>query len=372
VLSTLALIAKAIAAGLLAFFESGLADDVARLALQWLTHSDAGRAAMAQQLLALMQAFAGYWAVLKLLLVAVVAVLCGVLGWLLWKTAVARGRRVFISFQHEREPMAEQLEDVLLGHGFRVLRVRYEQGARHQKVLGHMQRSQRLARAVVCIPGDARSAVDHEVYAASVLQQPVLFLLKEEGGTLPDAADKRYPMLGLETVQAQGFETVAELLHYLTDDAQAARTVFRRAVQHPLAGQALGSVLRALVLVAAVALVVAVAYGAAVTAGLGGAAGLHRAQAVVAMGVLATAAALVVLPLVCWVGLAAHHVYQQHRAMRRATLNAGDAEFSRDDWLELVPGLAPGQPLYQAMLNQAPLAHHEKQARQRRWRPRRA
>jgi hypothetical protein len=35
------------------------------------------------------------------------------------------------------------------------------------------------------------------------------------------------------------------------------------------------------------------------------------------------------------------------------------AEFSRDDWIGVIPGLSPGTDMYECLFAAAPLAHHE-------------
>jgi len=49
----------------------------------------------------------------------------------------------------------------------------------------------------------------------------------------------------------------------------------------------------------------------------------------------------------------------QLRAARRAALQASEGEFSRSDWVSIVPDMAPGRPLYDCMWVSAPKAHHE-------------
>jgi hypothetical protein len=41
--------------------------------------------------------------------------------------------------------------------------------------------------------------VEHEVLAAAAAEKPIAFLISESSGTLPNTADKRYPVFRLET-----------------------------------------------------------------------------------------------------------------------------------------------------------------------------
>ncbi len=359
-LALLALL-KAAAAALAAFFEGGVADDALRWLLSLVVRSDAGKAELKLLFETLVDTFALYWIWLKsALLITVVLALLTLLP-LLWR-AFMRRRRVFISFQHQREPLARELEVALQARGFRVLRVHYEPGAGHQPVLSRMQRRQRRADAVVCIPGDARSAVDHEVYAASVLQQPVVFLVRQDGGSLPDTADKRYPVLSLTACQAAGYAPVAELLHALTFDRQATWALYRHALRHPLLGLAWAPVVGVLLLVLLAMLLTAFVHGLSVVTGLGGGQAGLGVQAVALQVLVLMVCALPVLAAAGYLALVLRQLPGQLVALWRARLRAGDAEFRREDWLRLLPGLAPGERLHLAMLEAAPLAHHERQA----------
>jgi hypothetical protein len=50
---------------------------------------------------------------------------------------------------------------------------------------------------------------------------------------------------------------------------------------------------------------------------------------------------------------------RQFRARRKARLKAVAAQFHRDEWIGLGPGLSPGGEIYECLFAAAPAAHHE-------------
>ena len=285
---------------------------------------------------------------------------------LLWSWLKRRRPTVFVSFQHAHEALAVAVSDALNDAGFLVRRVSFAPGADHQRVVGEMQRLQRGADALVCLPGDAQSVVDAEVYAAAVALQPVVFLVRPLGASLPNSADKRYPVMRIDVLQELGWAPLAELLHHVTLDFRSTRALYGQALRHPLLGLTMAPILGVLMLVLLALFGAAVVHGLIVTAGLGGGSTLLLGQAIaVHAGVLALGA-LPLLAITAYLALVVGHVAVQFRAARRASLQAGEAAFSREDWLGLIPGLEVGQPLYRALLEQAPMAHHERTRRRAR------
>lgn len=353
---------SALVSALGALFGSGLVDDALRVA-GMLANTDTGRAVMVRLLVELFKSFARLgpalaWALGLTAALALLACLP-----LLWRGLRRRRPSVFVSYQHEREDAAVALAQALERESFQVRRLPFDPEADHQQVVGEMQRLQRGADALVCLPGQAQSAVDAEVYAAAVLRQPVVFLVAARGGSLPNAADKRYPVMDLKIVKEQGWATVAELLHHLTQSFRSARTLYARALSHSWLLMGLAPVLAVLLLVLLALMVAAVVHGLALTQGQDGGATLLRVQSVLIGSVVVTAVALVVLAFAVATLLVSWQLILLFRAARRASLHTGEAEFRREDWLGLVPGLQAGQPLYRALMAQAPLAHHERAAR---------
>lgn len=324
--------------------------------------SDLARETFVHWLLLVWQALSRYW--LALLLVLGLALLLVAIGHgpLLWRALWARRRRLFVSFQNHREREAEDLQAALGRAGFRVLRMAYRPGAGHQQVVVGVNELLRRADAMVCLPGRGISFVEGEVAAATFAHKPVVFLVPQ-GGTVPNTADKRHPVFSQERSAGQGHAPVIEFLHLITQDFASARVLYRRAWRHPAVGLALGRVLLALMLLALLLFGVALVHGGSVIpeADLAALPDARRLRwtAVLLMAVPLLLGAVLLLPLATWLVLVARSLWKQLGAARRAALRVRSGEFARADWVDVVPGMRPGQPLYEALLVAAPRAHHE-------------
>jgi hypothetical protein len=276
-----------------------------------------------------------------------------------------------VSFHHSREAEATAAAAALAREGFAVRRLPFDAAAGHQDVLVQMQALQRGADALVCLPGDVPSVVDAEVYAAAVARQPVVFVLQHRSDTLPNVADKRYPVMHGEATAGHQWAPLAELLHHVTRDLRSTRALYGRAFGSPWLGAATAP-LRALLVLAVLVLVATLfAHHAVDSPGTAGIAVVAQGQSLALGTGLLALAALPVLAVATLLLLVLVQVVVQLIAAWRASLRTGEAAFRRADWVGLIPGLAPGQPLYQALLDEAPLAHHERARRPRRRSPRR-
>ena len=152
---------------------------------------------------------------------------------LLWKTLSKRRLGVFISFSHMREAIAEKLEQCLGAEGVRVCRIPYREDATHQDIVIQATDGIKKCDGFVCLPAHSRSYVDHEVLAATAVEKPITFLVSETDGTLPDTADKRYPVFRLEPTARENFKPLTMFLSYIGADLQSTWKLCRRAVSHP-------------------------------------------------------------------------------------------------------------------------------------------
>lgn len=311
-------------------------------------------------------AFQGYsLAALAILLLCATLLLLTALP-LLQRAARKHRARIFVSFQHHLEPVATSVQEALAQAGFRTLRLPYVPGASHQQVVMESNRLIRSAHAVVCLPGRDPSFVEAEIGGATLGFKPIAFLLPEAVGSLPNSADKRYPVFRLEETEARRFEPLATFLHYVVADLDSGWQQVKSAARHPLVWNigygALG------LLGAILVTLFVLAYGKARTAtealaSQGGVFSEVRQITVLAhVGVLVALAALI-LGVSGYTLLVVAGVWRQWRAQRRAALKAGRADFARDDWRTVIPGLVPGSDLYECLFESAPAAHHEEAAR---------
>ena len=340
----------------------GTADNVIGLLARLVAQSPQGKQLMADWLLLLWQALSTYWLVLLLAVATAALLVAGGHLPLAWRALAVRRPQVFISFQNRRECQARELASVLDADRFRVLRVPYAPAAGHQDIVIAVTERLRRADALVCLPGQDASFVEAEVAAATVDHKPVVFLIAA-GGSLPNTADKQHPAFIQESVAAQHYAPVALLLHHITQDFTSARMLHRAARAHPALRSAFVWALLVLAVASMLLFVAAVVHGSAVipqaaVAGVPDAASL-RWQAIVLMAVALSIAAAVLLPFAAWLLLVTRLFWLQLRAARRAALRVRTGEFVRADWIGIMPGLQPGQAVFEAMQVRAPRAHHE-------------
>lgn len=279
------------------------------------------------------------------------------------RALVRRRPRIFVSFQHLRESFARDVEEALGHAGFRPYRLPYQEGASHQHIVTEVNRALRRCDAVVCLPGNRESYVDIEVGAAAHGFKPIAFALPRYGGSLPNSADKRYPVFDLEAVAAFGYRPLAAFLHYVIGDLASGWQQLRRSARHPFVRVTMKGALA--LLGGLLAVLFAASYWQALTAtdalvARGGAFAEMRSTTVLSGVVLLCALAALVLAAVGYTLLVVTELWRQWRAQRRASLKAGTADFARDDWMGIIPDMHPGSPLYDSLFNAAPAAHHEK------------
>ena len=85
----------------------------------------------------------------------------------------------------------------------------------------------------VCVPGNRESFVDKEVFAASQVKKPILFVLIEaDAPHLPNTAMKGYPVFALEGLEREGFQTLANFCSYLAADSRSTARLYAAVFHH--------------------------------------------------------------------------------------------------------------------------------------------
>lgn len=272
-----------------------------------------------------------------------------------------RKSTVFISFQHLRESFAETVDASLNKNSFKVSRVPYEPLARHQDIVTTIGCAIRKTDAVVCIPGSTDTFVDSEIFLAQGVYKPIIFLLGRKG-TLPNTADKRYPVFHLEALQNAKFQPLNTFLHYVTKDLYSLWQQYLNAIRSPFL-----NVSKSFVIAASISIICAFigfsylrALGVSerfATVGLEVA--TYRQYIVMARVLLLIIPASISFISFGYTLLICFGIWKQYSALRKASLRIGTAQFSRGDWVKVIPNLTPGTELYECLYESAPLAHHE-------------
>jgi hypothetical protein len=345
-----------------AVFDDG-ADNLIVVLASRFAESELAREILATWMRLIWQALSTYWQGLILVLAVALALAGGGHLPLAWRAIAARRRSVFVSFQNIREEEARDLDAILGREHFRTLRVPYTPDSGHQQIVVGVNELLRKADAVVCLPGKNTSFVDAEVAAATVARKPVVFLVSE-GGTLPNTADKRHPAFVQERAAIRGYAPVIDFLHHITQDFKSACALYRMSWTHPAIGITISRVASTLLFASVALFVASIVHGDILTSRLDVAPDIPGARslrwnAILLMSIPLLFGSLVLLPLATWFGLVARSLWIQLKAARRAALRVGAGEFSRADWVGIVPGMKPGDPLYESLQVSAPKAHHE-------------
>jgi hypothetical protein len=174
-----------------------------------------------------------YVVVVLVLIASIVALISFICFPLLYKGIARRRLKVFISFNNAREGLAETLQNCFHKDGTKVLRVPFDQTATHQHVVMRATDGIKKCDSFVCLPGLAASYVEHEVFAATTSTKPVVFLISENSGTLPNTADKRYPVFRLEVALREQFSPLIEFVYYIGADLKSTWELCKRALRHP-------------------------------------------------------------------------------------------------------------------------------------------
>ena len=279
---------------------------------------------------------------------------------LLHRAAFRRRLRIFVSFSRLRNDTAEQLQVFLEKCRFRVSRVPFDENAEHQTTIQTIIALLRQSELVVCLPGPTYSFVEHEIMAANAIGHPVVFLVSGDDGTIPNTADKRYPIFQIETLAGNGFHPIETFLSFIGGDLRSMQNICAHALRQ---GRSLSLAIGLAILLVIVGLWILsfLAVRSTPTATL--AAQTTPLEASIAIGthvlILAFCASVAALSLI-YCARVLHSQIRQRRAQRIARLKATDAQYNRDEWADLMRDVSFGATIYRAMFDTAPMAHHEK------------
>jgi hypothetical protein len=144
-----------------------------------------------------------------------------------------RRTRVFISFQHEREPIADALAAEMIKCGIRAEKLPFVESPDSGTLLVQVTQEIHACDVFVCVPGKCPSFVDHEVFAALQAKKPQLFVLIEaDAPHLPNTAWKGYPVFALEALQREGLRTFANFCSYLAADWRSTVRLYAAVFHH--------------------------------------------------------------------------------------------------------------------------------------------
>jgi hypothetical protein len=147
-----------------------------------------------------------------------------------------RRTRIFISFHHEREPIADALADEMTKYGIRAEKHPFVKSPDHDVLLVQLRQGIGDCDIFVCVPGNRPSFVEYEVGMAFQIYKPLLFVLIEaDAPHLPNTAMKGYPVFALERLQRfrrKGFRILARFCSYLAADWRSTLRLYGAVFEH--------------------------------------------------------------------------------------------------------------------------------------------
>src|SRR5262249_17400904 len=162
--------------------------------------------------------------------------------------------------------------------------------------------------------------------------------------TLPDTADKRYPVFRLETIIQEQFKPIIDFLSYIGCDFKSTYKLCLRAVRHPFMHVSLrvASSLGAICIGAlwSYCFVHTVTSGHALTNRDPAFAGVETPVVLSHLAFLILCVSIALLCFSCS-SLFSMNVVRQILARERARLKTVSREFNRDDWIGVIPDLSP-------------------------------
>jgi len=117
--------------------------------------------------------------------------------------------RVFVSFEHKLEPIAEEIANALGRTELIVERVQFDTHASHDEVLSRVRGALQHCDAVVCLPGTRSSFVESEILVASTMRRLIVFVVSRDSPRVPNTAMYGYPVFVLEKLQHRGYRELA-------------------------------------------------------------------------------------------------------------------------------------------------------------------
>ncbi len=290
------------------------------------------------------------------------AFLVGAILPLLYRATFSFRTKAFISFSNQQEETAEAIEKCLSQANIRPIRIPYVENSSHQTIVADVLEGIAKCNLLICIPSNAGSFVDSEVLAASASRKPIIFVISDCFGSLPNTADKRYPVFSLERLRENRFKPLVVFTSYLTNDlTSTARMCFRSALD-PLLHAGTKYSVRGISWILAFAFLqsyIAVRRGASRIASRDINIGPYITEAAtiqfLSLGIAASFSLVTCLYLLAFL----RKLLIQFRSCRRASLRVKSGIFHRSDWTKAMPDLGEGEKVYYCLLDESPKAHHE-------------
>jgi hypothetical protein len=145
-----------------------------------------------------------------------------------------RRAKVFISFKHDYEPIATQIEHGLAGTDFEIVRIPFRAGRDHDDVIAESLEAVRSADAVIAIPGPEASWMANELGLAVGSKKPIVVIKHLPAQPLSDSLYRGYPVFDWEKLQKGGLLPMRRFLAFATKSRGDVWPQFDRSVSGAL------------------------------------------------------------------------------------------------------------------------------------------
>ncbi|MCS6306494.1 MAG: hypothetical protein H8K07_22955 [Nitrospira sp.] len=277
---------------------------------------------------------------------------------------VTRGElRIFISYNDaSRGDVAKELEQCLNAEKKIKAKCKdFQSGIANYALNKEICQKIEECDSFVCLAGDNKTYVEYEVAWAKGARKPITLLISEHNGTVPDTTHWYFPVFRLERTRLHQFMPLVTFLRHTGGDYRSTWYLCKQALCHPFS---FGSSRRAVLFGGICFLVVWAACAFDVI--------IHGRNLTQTTPVTAEPATYVLIHMfflgllavislvVCaYVLLFTVTLLLQLIAYWRARMDLKDAQFRRDDWEGLIPGLSPGGPLYECLFESVLPTHHD-------------
>ena len=145
---------------------------------------------------------------------------------ILYFTAKGGKVAVFVSYFHKNAVIAKEVAEALSCRQIRVLHIPFDDYD-YDEVISSVRKKVQSCDVVVSVPGPDRSFVDAEVFAASALRKPIIFIRADQS-RLPDTAYTGYPVLNWSELRFFGLRHLVSLCLLVAGHVSfARRQIFR-------------------------------------------------------------------------------------------------------------------------------------------------
>jgi hypothetical protein len=149
-----------------------------------------------------------------LLFTAVISLLVGVLSVFRALLGKWTAIKVFIIYENQYGAIAGKLKTKLKSRWINPTFLPFEP-MDHDALIQQVQRLIRTADLIIALPGMERSFIDAEIFTASILKKPIIYVKTSKEQKTPDTSYRGYPVFDLEALQHYNYRPLVSFILYI-------------------------------------------------------------------------------------------------------------------------------------------------------------